>query len=283
MTAREARPLGPPGGACSRRPVRTGRYRHGNGKQALYSRAPDAHATGPRGPFVVECSACGAPAASARRVRPAPPPLLVVGTVAAVLQLHVLPGLRGADLAGRRLVTPDPPGSRKEKANDRRLAVVPSCSPCAAWAPPVAATMTTTARRARRRTRRPSLAGEIVIGTTDSLQNSFDPAQAYDYFGGEVIHNTAETLVTYKPNATEPSPLLAAEMPEVSADGLTYTFVLRDGVKFPDGTDLRRRGGQVLPGAGPGLRRQGCRGGRVPARPASRASRPRPTTRSSSR
>src|SRR5688572_31215611 len=57
------------------------------------------------------------------------------------------------------------------------------------------------------------LAGEIVIGTTDSLQNSFDPAQAYDYFGGEVIQNTAETLVTYKPNATEPSPLLAAEMP----------------------------------------------------------------------
>jgi peptide/nickel transport system substrate-binding protein len=82
------------------------------------------------------------------------------------------------------------------------------------------------------------LAGEIVIGTTDSLQNSFDPAQAYDYFGGEVIQNTAETLVTYKPNATEPSPLLAAEMPEVSADGLTYTFKLREGIQFHDGTDL---------------------------------------------
>jgi peptide/nickel transport system substrate-binding protein len=82
------------------------------------------------------------------------------------------------------------------------------------------------------------LAGEIVIGTTDSLQNSFDPAQAYDYFAGEVISNTAETLVTYKPNATEPSPLLAAEMPEVSEDGLIYTFQLREGVTFHDGTDL---------------------------------------------
>jgi peptide/nickel transport system substrate-binding protein len=81
-------------------------------------------------------------------------------------------------------------------------------------------------------------ADTIVIGTTDSLQNSFDPAQAYDYFGSEIIQNTAETLVTYEPNATEPSPKLAAAMPEVSPDGLTYTFELRPGVKFHDGTAL---------------------------------------------
>ncbi|MGH9038918.1 MAG: ABC transporter substrate-binding protein, partial [Acidimicrobiia bacterium] len=82
------------------------------------------------------------------------------------------------------------------------------------------------------------VADTIVIGTTDSLQNSFDPAQAYDYFGSEVIQNTAETLVTYEPNATEPSPKLAATMPTVSPDGLTYTFELRPGVKFHDGTAL---------------------------------------------
>ena len=81
-------------------------------------------------------------------------------------------------------------------------------------------------------------ADTIVIGTTDSLQNSFDPAQAYDYFGSEVIFNTAETLVTYAPNATEPSPKLAAAMPEVSPDGLEYTFELRPGVTFHDGTPL---------------------------------------------
>jgi peptide/nickel transport system substrate-binding protein len=78
--------------------------------------------------------------------------------------------------------------------------------------------------------------GSIVIGTTESLQNSFDPAQAYDFFGSQVIFNTAETLVTYAPDATEPSPKLAAALPEVSPDGLTYTFVLRVGVKFSDGT-----------------------------------------------
>ena len=81
-------------------------------------------------------------------------------------------------------------------------------------------------------------AQNVVIGTTDSLQNSFDPAEAYDYFGSEVVFNTAETLVTYAPNATKPSALLAAALPAVSADGLTYTFQLRTGVKFQDGTDM---------------------------------------------
>ncbi len=80
--------------------------------------------------------------------------------------------------------------------------------------------------------------GSIVIGTTESLQNSFDPAEAYDYLGSQIVFNTAETLVTYAPNATAPEPLLAASMPDVSADGITYTFVLRAGVKFSDGTPL---------------------------------------------
>src|SRR2546430_4990591 len=79
-------------------------------------------------------------------------------------------------------------------------------------------------------------AQNIVIGTTESLQNSFDPAQAYDYLGSEVVFNTAETLVTYEPNATDPSPKLAASMPDVSSDRLIYTFVLRAGVKLSDGT-----------------------------------------------
>ncbi len=82
------------------------------------------------------------------------------------------------------------------------------------------------------------VADTIVIGTTDSLQNSFDPAQAYDYFGSEVIQNTAETLVAYAPDAVEPSPKLATAMPTVSPDGLTYTFELRPGIKFHDDTPL---------------------------------------------
>ena len=82
------------------------------------------------------------------------------------------------------------------------------------------------------------LSNSVVVGTTDSLQNSFDPAEAYDLFGANVAFNTAQTLVTYAPNATDPSPLLASKLPDVSADGLTYTFELRPGVKFHDGTPL---------------------------------------------
>ncbi|MCA1657590.1 MAG: ABC transporter substrate-binding protein, partial [Actinobacteria bacterium] len=40
------------------------------------------------------------------------------------------------------------------------------------------------------------------------------------------------------PNATKVSPLLATSLPQVSADGLTYTFELRKNVKFQDGTPL---------------------------------------------
>lgn len=82
------------------------------------------------------------------------------------------------------------------------------------------------------------VAENMVVGTTESLQNSFDPAEAYDFFGFEVVGNTAETLVTYAPKAATVSPLLAASMPEVSADGLTYTFELRKNVTFHDGTPL---------------------------------------------
>lgn len=77
----------------------------------------------------------------------------------------------------------------------------------------------------------------IVIGTTDKIA-SLDPADAYSTRDWEVIKNTGEGLLKWKPGTAELGLGLATAMPEISDDGLTYTFTLRDGIKFGDGTDL---------------------------------------------
>ncbi|MGE0731216.1 MAG: ABC transporter substrate-binding protein [Acidimicrobiia bacterium] len=63
-----------------------------------------------------------------------------------------------------------------------------------------------------------------------------DPDIFYEVEGNQVITSTYEGLLRYSPeNTTEIEPLLA-ERYEVSPDGLTYTFTLRQGVTFVDGT-----------------------------------------------
>ena len=49
--------------------------------------------------------------------------------------------------------------------------------------------------------------------------------------------NAGEGLVGFQPGETEVSPQLAEEI-DVSDDGLTYTFTLREGVTFHDGSEL---------------------------------------------
>jgi peptide/nickel transport system substrate-binding protein len=74
----------------------------------------------------------------------------------------------------------------------------------------------------------------LIIGTTDSVTD-LDPAESYDFHTWEIHHNTMDTLLVYTPGTTELEPGLA-ESYEVSADGLEYTFTLREGLEFPDGT-----------------------------------------------
>jgi len=80
----------------------------------------------------------------------------------------------------------------------------------------------------------------IVMGTTDAVQTTIDPADAYDYFGDNMINNLGAPLVDFAPGTTNTSP--SALQPAlatkwyVSADGLTYTFILRSGLKYDDGT-----------------------------------------------
>jgi peptide/nickel transport system substrate-binding protein len=73
---------------------------------------------------------------------------------------------------------------------------------------------------------------------------TLDPALDYETAGGSIVFNVYETLIFYnRENPTEFVPQLAEEVPSVdnggiSADGKTYTFKIRKGVKFQDGTDL---------------------------------------------
>ena len=67
---------------------------------------------------------------------------------------------------------------------------------------------------------------------------TFDPALAYETFGGQIIQNTYETLIFYdreNPNAFVPQ---LADTWEISEDGLTYTFHIRSGVTFHDGAEM---------------------------------------------
>lgn len=79
-----------------------------------------------------------------------------------------------------------------------------------------------------------------TIGDIDTL----DPALAYDTASGEVIQNVYETLIFYKGESTSDFiPQLATEVPSVdnggvSADGMTWTWKIRSGVKFHNGDTM---------------------------------------------
>jgi len=75
----------------------------------------------------------------------------------------------------------------------------------------------------------------LIIGTTEDI-TSLDPAEAYSFHDWEILYNVGSGLLTYVPGTTELAPGLAITMPEVSPDGLVYTFTLRSGLQFPDGT-----------------------------------------------
>src|SRR5438034_1315317 len=83
----------------------------------------------------------------------------------------------------------------------------------------------------------PQPAGTLVVGLVAEPVN-LDPAQVTDLNSNRVGRRVVETLVTFPDESTQIVPGLAESSWTISKDGLQYTFKLRSGVAFHDGTPL---------------------------------------------
>lgn len=78
---------------------------------------------------------------------------------------------------------------------------------------------------------------EIFVFARGSDAQKLDPADVDDGESVNTLSQICEGLVRFRSGTLEIEPALA-ESYEVSADGLTYSFQLREGVRFHDGTTL---------------------------------------------
>ena len=80
-------------------------------------------------------------------------------------------------------------------------------------------------------------AKDTIIFAQGADPRGLDPALVDDGESAKIMVNIYEGLLKYNKDSTEVEPALA-ESWDLSTDGLTYTFHLRKGVKFQDGTDF---------------------------------------------
>ena len=78
------------------------------------------------------------------------------------------------------------------------------------------------------------MGGDLVVGIEGDIV-AFDPAFAYDFTANPVVASVTEGLLKFQDGAVVPN---LAESFTASEDGLTWTYVLRDGVLFSDGTPM---------------------------------------------
>jgi peptide/nickel transport system substrate-binding protein len=98
----------------------------------------------------------------------------------------------------------------------------------------VALTLVAVAGAAGNATPQPRNGGTLVIGLAEE-PDALDPTLARTFVGRIVFLHMCEKL--YDLNAKlRIVPQLAAALPQVSKDKLTYTIRLRTGIKFNDGT-----------------------------------------------
>ena len=78
----------------------------------------------------------------------------------------------------------------------------------------------------------------VVANRIDDIV-SLDPAEIFEFAGGDLANNVYDTLVTFDPaKLTDGYKPGLAESWTVSADGKTYTFKMRPDVKFHSGNPV---------------------------------------------
>ncbi len=85
---------------------------------------------------------------------------------------------------------------------------------------------------------------EVLVIETPAEPRGLDPATNYETAGGNIIHNIYETLISYNGSSTtDLKPVLCTIIPTpenglISPDGINYTFIIRQDVKFHNGDTL---------------------------------------------
>lgn len=68
---------------------------------------------------------------------------------------------------------------------------------------------------------------------------SLDPAESFEFSGNDLLNNTYDTLIELDPSNLGPLVPGIAESWQVAEDGVTYTFRIREGLKFHSGNPVR--------------------------------------------
>jgi YVTN family beta-propeller protein len=85
--------------------------------------------------------------------------------------------------------------------------------------------------------------GTLTVSSADEAPRSLDPAVVYEPIGWAILSVTNDGLLAYKkvggPEGATLVPDLASALPQVSADGRTYRFPLRGGIRYSTGEPVR--------------------------------------------
>src|SRR5918996_2014500 len=80
--------------------------------------------------------------------------------------------------------------------------------------------------------------GTLLMGISADVDQGFDPAEEYAAISWEIFRCCLlRTLLSFNGQTVanggnEPRPDIATDLPEVSEDGLTYTFTLQEGLMY---------------------------------------------------